>query len=263
LTATRSRALVASTSISQAQLDTDESQLRTATTAATGLQAQIDRKTVRAPFTGRLGIRAVNLGQYLTPGTTLTVLEAIDSVYVDFTLPQQLLSMVKVGMPVKVAIEGAAGLASDGLVAAIDPEVDSTTRTMKVRATVPNKEEKLRPGMFANVSVVLPEQGNIVAVPATAVVHASFGDSVFAVEDKKDDGGVSIKDGEGNVVKVARQQFVRVGDARGDFVAIKDGIVAGEEVVSAGAFKLRTGASVKIVPDVKPAPSLSPHPENH
>jgi membrane fusion protein (multidrug efflux system) len=263
LTATRSRALVASTSISQAQLDTDESQLRTATTDATGLQAQIDRKTVRAPFTGRLGIRAVNLGQYLTPGTTLTVLEAIDSVYVDFTLPQQLLSMVKVGMPVKVAIEGAAGLASDGLVAAIDPEVDSTTRTMKVRATVPNKEEKLRPGMFANVSVVLPEQGNIVAVPATAVVHASFGDSVFAVEDKKDDGGVSIKDGEGNVVKVARQQFVRVGDARGDFVAIKDGIVAGEEVVSAGAFKLRNGASVKIVPDVKPAPSLSPHPENH
>jgi membrane fusion protein (multidrug efflux system) len=263
LTATRSRALVTSNSISQSQLDADEAQLRTATTDATGLQAQIDRKTVRAPFTGRLGIRAVNLGQYLNPGTTLTVLEAIDSVYVDFTLPQQLLSVVKVGMPVKVAIEGAQGLASDGLVAAIDPEVDSTTRTMKVRATVPNKEERLRPGMFANVSVVLPDQGSVVVIPATAVVHASFGDSVFVVEDKKDDAGVVVKGDDGNAVEVARQQFVRVGDARGDFVAIKDGVTAGQGVVSAGAFKLRNGASIKIVPDVKAAPSLSPRPENH
>jgi membrane fusion protein (multidrug efflux system) len=267
LTAVRSRALVATNSISQATLDADEAALRTGTTDAAGLQAQIDRKTVRAPFSGRLGIRAVNLGQYLNPGTTLTVLEAIDSVYVDFTLPQQLLASVKVGMPVKVTLNRAQAPSSgdgvDGIVAAIDPEVDSMTRTMKVRATIPNKEEKLRPGMFANVSVVLPEQGNVVSIPATAVVHASFGDSVFVVEDEKDDGGVAAKSADGKPVKIARQHFVRLGEARGDFVAIKDGVSAGDEVVTAGAFKLRNGTRISIVPDVKPPPSLAPHPENH
>jgi membrane fusion protein (multidrug efflux system) len=262
LTARRSRALVASNSISQAQLDTDEAQLRTATTDAAGLQAQIDRKTVRAPFSGRLGIRDVNLGQYLSAGTTLTVLEAIDSVYVDFTLPQQRLADVKIGMPVKVTIEGAQGLASDGVIAAIDPSVDSTTRTMKVRASVPNKEEKLRPGMFANISVVLPDQGSIVAVPATTVVHASFGDSVFVVEDEKDDAGAVVKGGDDMPIVVARQQFVRLGEARGDFVAVKDGVTPGQMLVSAGAFKLRNGSALKVTPDVKPPPSLTPHPDN-
>jgi membrane fusion protein, multidrug efflux system len=262
LTANRSRALVASNSLSQSQLDADEAQLRTATTDAAGLQAQIDRKIVRAPFSGRLGIRAVNLGQYLNAGTTLTVLEAIDLVYVDFTLPQQRLSDIKVGMPVKVTIEGAAGLSSDGVIAAVDPEIDSTTRTLKLRASVPNKEEKLRPGMFANVSVVLPERGSIVTIPATAVVHAPFGDSVFVVEDKKDDAGAVVKGEDDKPVRVARQQFVRLGEARGDFVAIQDGVTAGQELVSAGAFKLRNGSSIKVIPDVKAAPSLNPHPDN-
>jgi membrane fusion protein (multidrug efflux system) len=262
LTAGRSRALLASNSISQSQLDSDEAQLRTATTDAAGLQAQIDRKTVRAPFSGRLGIRAVNLGQYLNAGTTLTFLEAIELVYVDFTLPQQRLSDIKVGMPVKVTIEGAGGLSSDGTIAAVDPEVDSTTRTMKVRASIPNKEEKLRPGMFANVSVVLPERGSIVAVPATAVVHAPFGDSVFVVEDKKDEAGSIVKGDDDKPVRVARQQFVRLGEARGDFVAVRDGVAAGQELVSAGAFKLRNGSSLKVIPDVKAPPSLNPHPDN-
>jgi membrane fusion protein (multidrug efflux system) len=262
LTASRSRSLVLSSSLSQAQLDSDEAQLRTATTDAEGLKAQIDRKIVRAPFSGRLGIRMVNLGQYLSPGTTLTVLEAIDSVYVDFTLPQQLLSVVKVGMPVKVTIEGAAGHASDGVIAAIDPEVDSSTRALKVRATIPNKEEKLRPGMFANVSVVLPEQGSIVAIPATAVVHASFGDSVFVVEDKRDEGGAVVQGADGKPVRIARQHFVRLGEARGDFVAVKDGVTAAQEVVSAGAFKLRNGSAIRVVPDVKGSPSLDPRPDN-
>jgi membrane fusion protein (multidrug efflux system) len=266
LTATRSRALVATNSISQATLDADEAALRTGTTDAAGLQAEIDRKTVRAPFSGRLGIRAVNLGQYLTPGTTLTVLEAIDSVYVDFTLPQQLLASVKVGMPVKITLNGVqtpGGDGVDGTVAAIDPEVDSMTRTMKVRASIPNKEEKLRPGMFASVSVVLPDQGNVVAVPATAVVHASFGDSVFVVEDEKDDAGAPVQGAEGKPSKIGRQHFVRLGEARGDFVSVKDGLNAGDEVVTAGAFKLRNGSRISIVPDVKPPPSLAPHPENH
>jgi membrane fusion protein (multidrug efflux system) len=261
LTVSRSRLLVGSNTIPQAQLDGDEAQLKTATTDLSAIQAQIDRKIVRAPFAGRLGIRAVNLGQYLSPGTTITVLEAIDSVYVDFTLPQQRLQDVKVGMPVRITLEGK-DRAVDGLVAAVDPEVDSTTRSIKLRATVPNKEEKLRPGMFANVTVVLPSRGSVVTVPATAIVHASYGDSVFVVEDKKDASGAVVKGPDGKVAKAARQQFVRIGESRGDFVEVVDGVKAGEEVVTAGAFKLRNGAGIAVNNDLQPAPQLNPHPVN-
>ena len=262
LTANRSRALVKSNTISQSQADADESQLKTTTTDASALAAQIDRKTVRAPFSGRLGIREINLGQYLNSGTRITVLEAIDTVYVDFTLPQQRLGDVKIGMPVRVTIEGAEGAPREGTIAAIDSEVDSTTRTMKVRAAVPNKEETLRPGMFANVSVVLPDQGTLVTVPATSLVHASYGDSVFVVENKKDDTGAPVSTANAAAAKIARQQFVRVGTSRGDFVSIVDGVQAGQDIVSAGAFKLRNGSAVTVNNEVKLDPQLSPHPDN-
>ena len=260
LTVNRSRALVKSNTIAQSQADSDESQLKTSTTDANALAAQIDRKIVRAPFSGRLGIREINLGQYLNSGTRITVLEAIDTVYVDFTLPQQRLGEITIGMPVRVAIEGTEGAPRDGTVAAVDPTVDSTTRTIRVRAAVPNKEETLRPGMFANVSVVLPQQESLVTVPATALVHASYGDSVFVVEDKKDGaGGAPPGD---KPAKVARQQFVRVGSSRGDFVSIVDGVTVGQDIVSAGAFKLRNGSSVTVNNEVKLDPQLSPHPDN-
>lgn len=258
LTVNRSRALVKSNTIAQAEADNDESQLKTASTDANAIAAQIDRKIVRAPFSGRLGIREINLGQYLNSGTRITVLEAIDTVYVDFTLPQQRLGEIKIGMPVRVTIEGADGVPREGTIAAVDPEVDSTTRTIKVRAAVPNKEETLRPGMFANVSVVLPDQGTLVTVPATSLVHASYGDSVFVVEDKKDD---SAGPG-GSPRQVARQQFVRVGASRGDFVAILDGVAAGQAIVSAGAFKLRNGSAITVNNQVAVEPQLAPHPEN-
>jgi membrane fusion protein (multidrug efflux system) len=254
ITASRTRALVEKQAIAASQLDNDDAQLKTSTTDLNAIQAQIDRKIVRAPFSGRLGIRAVNLGQYLNPGTTLTVLEAIDSVYVDFTLPQQRLADMKVGMPVRVVIEGTDNAPRDGAIAAIDPEVDSTTRSIKLRASVPNKQEKLRPGMFATVSVVLPQRAASVTIPVTAIVHASYGDSVFIVEDKKDEAG--------KASKVARQQFVKVGDTRGDFVAIADGVKAGQEVVTSGAFKLRNGSGVTVNNEVKPTPALDPHPDN-
>ncbi len=263
IVAGRSRALVKSDTIAQSQLDSDDAQLKTASTDVSGIQAQLDRKIVRAPFAGRLGIRNVNLGQYLNPGTTLTVLEAIDSVYVDFSLPQQRLSSVKVGMPVRVVIEGADGTATDGVIAAIDPVVDSATRQLKLRASVPNKQEKLRSGMFAKVEVVLPDSSKVTTVPATSVIHASYGDSLFVVEDKKDDAGAPVKNDKGEPVKVARQQFVKLGEARGDFVAVDDGVKAGQTVVTAGAFKLRNGASIVINNGVKIAPQLNPHPENH
>jgi len=201
---------------------------------------------VRAPFAGRLGIRAVNLGQYLGPGTTLTVLEAMDSVFVDFALPQQNLRDVTIGTVVHVKLEGDGGAPFDGVVKAVDPAVDATTRTIRVRASVPNDKELLRPGMFANVSVVLPDQKSFVTVPAPAVVHASYGDSVFVVEGKK-----------------ARQQFIRSAGSRGDFVAISEGIKAGDEVVVAGAFKLRNGGGVTVNNSIPTNAQLAPHPENH
>lgn len=277
LTASRSRTLVQSNAIAPAQLDNDEAQLKAATSDIEGIQAQIARKTIHAPFAGRLGIRNVNLGQYLNPGTQITVLEAIEQVYVDFPLPQQRLSEVKVGMPVRITLDAtvagtggkdggatSAGSGSwEGTVKAIDPTVDSTTRTLKLRAAVPNKEEKLRPGMFASVTLILPERAGRVIIPQTAVIHASYGDSVFVVEDKKPDSpGASTAPG-GQPIKVARQQFVRVGDARGDFVSVLEGVKNGDQVVSAGGFKLRNGAPLVVDNTVTAKPQLHPTPENH
>lgn len=261
-TVERTRALAGKGAISQAQLDADEAQLKAATTDAEGIRAQMDPKVIRAPFTGRLGIRNVNLGQYVNPGTALTVLEAIDALYVDFTLPQQRLADVKVGMPVRITTEADGGAPWDATVAAIDPSIDAATRNIKIRASVPNKEERLRPGMFVNVALVLPTRGKVLTVPAPAIVRASFGDSVFIVEDKKPDAKGMTKTPDGKPVKDARQQFVRVGESRGDFVAIKEGVKPGQEVVVAGAFKLRNGAPVVVDNALRPNVQLAPRPEN-
>jgi membrane fusion protein (multidrug efflux system) len=257
--ATRTRTLASSQTVTAAKVDADEAQLKGAQTEVTALQAQIDRKVVRAAFTGRLGIRQVNLGQYLSPGTQLTTLEALDSVFVDFTLPQQALHDLKQGMPVHAEVSGAT-VKADGVIAAIDPSVDPATRTIRVRASVPNPGEQLRPGMFVDVGVMLPQRGSIVAVPATAIVHASYGDSLFVIDVPKGDETKGLPEG-GNV-KIARQHFVRIGEARGDFVAIVDGIQVGQEVVTAGAFKLRNNARVTINNAVKPKAEVNPTPEN-
>jgi membrane fusion protein (multidrug efflux system) len=246
----------------QSQLDADTSALRTASKEVDSLQAQIDKKTISAPFAGRLGIRAVNLGQYLNPGTTVTVLETDEAVHVDFTLPQQRLPEVRTGLPVRIVLEAEAGPPVDGVVAALDPTIEPTTRAIKVRADVPNLDDRLRPGMFVNVSVVLPDASKLVTVPATSVVHAPFGDSVFVIEDKKPDAPGMRTTPDGKTVQVARQQFVRSGPARGDFVAILEGVKAGEQVVTAGAFKLRNGAPVVIDAAKQPTPEMAPHPEN-
>jgi membrane fusion protein (multidrug efflux system) len=263
INAGRSRSLVASDSIPKAQLDNDEALVKSSQSDLGALQAQIARKIVRAPFSGKLGIRAINIGQYLSPGTPITSLEAMDSVFVDFTLPQQNLADVAVGTKVRVTLEGDAGAGHDGVVSAVDPAIDSTTRSIRVRASVPNTQDTLRPGMFANVALVLPQQKQLVSVPAPAVVHASFGDSIFIVEDKKDAAGASVKGPDGKPVRVARQQFVRTGTHRGDFVAIADGLKAGQEVVVSGAFKLRNGGGVVVNNSSVPDARLAPTPENH
>jgi len=262
ITAQRSRALFEREVVAQAEIDRDEANLKGTERDVAALEAEIDRKVVRAPFSGRLGIREVDLGEYLNAGTRLTILETLGEMFVDFTLPQELLGSVAEGMPVRVSLEGASLPTIDGVVAAVDPAVDDVTRSLKLRATVANPQDRLRPGMFVSVSVVLPKAKPIVAVPATAVVYAPYGDSVFLLEDKKPGSPGMSKTPAGKPVKVARQQFVRLGEARGDFVAISEGLKAGQEVVSAGAFKLRNGSPVVVDNTIKQDAQLNPRPEN-
>lgn len=293
-TATRTRKLEAGGAAPKAQLDADEAQLKTVSADAEALEAQIAKKTIRAPFAGKLGIRSVNIGQYLNPGTAITMLESQEGVYVDFTVPQQQVARVPVGTPVRIALPGTQPpqmLA--GRVAAVDPNVDASTRAIKLRASVQEEEadaeaandgkhgrgkrkakqaaapatrtdaeDKLRPGMFVNVSVVLPEQKNVVFVPATAVMRAPYGNSVYIVEDRKDEKGQVVKGPDGKPAKVARQQFVRLGVARGDFLAVEEGVTAGQEVVMLGAFKLRNGAPVVVNNHTTLTPSQAPNPQN-
>jgi membrane fusion protein (multidrug efflux system) len=261
--ATRTRRLEASGASTKAQLDADEAQLKTISADAQALSAQIEKKTIRAPFGGKLGIRSVNLGQYLNPGTPITVLESQDAVYIDFTIPQQQLARVPVGTSVRIVVPGVQPpRVLAGKVAAVDPNVDPVTRAVKLRASVeegpqndkPGAEKPsdvLRPGMFVNVSVVLPERANVVFVPATSIARAPFGDSVYIVENGKNAGG-----------KVARQQFVRVGVSRGDLVAIDEGVTPRPEVVTLGAFKLRNGAPVIVNNEIHLSPSQNPVPLN-
>lgn len=247
--ANRTRKLVASGAAAPSEKDTDESQLEAAAKEVDALRAQIARKIVRAPFSGRLGIRAVNLGQYLAPGTPIAILETSETLFVDFTLPQEHLGELALRMPVRVTAKADAGAPLGGEIHAIDPAVDPTSRAVKVRATVPDPAGTLRTGMFVTAEVVLPRREPFVVVPATAILHAPYGDSVFVVEDKP--GG-----------QVARQQFVRTAEARGDFVAIREGVKPGQTVVTAGAFKLRNGARVHVDNSVQPTPELRPTPAN-
>jgi membrane fusion protein (multidrug efflux system) len=265
-TATRTRRLEASGASTKVQLDTDEAQLKTVSADAQALLAQIQKKTIRAPFAGKLGIRSVNLGQYLNPGTAITVLESLDAVYIDFTVPQQQVARAPVGTPVRIVLPGTQPPQMlTGKIAAVDPNADAVTRAVKLRASVQEDKtnaDKLRPGMFVNVSVVLPERANVVFVPATAIMRAPYGNSVFIVEDRKDDQGRPANGPNGRPAKVARQQFVRIGVSRGDFVAIEEGVTAGQEVVMLGAFKLRNGAPVMVNNQTKLAPSQTPSPQN-
>jgi membrane fusion protein (multidrug efflux system) len=261
-TVRRSKELREGGAIAAAKLDADESSLDTLEADVMAIRAQIAKKTIRAPFSGRLGIRSVNLGQYLNPGESVSVLESVDGVYVDFTLPQRNLERVAVGMPVRVVADGV-GLAKAGTITAVDPTVDAVTRSIRLRASVNNADGvELRPGMFVDVAVVLPKERDVVSVPATAIVHAPYGDSVFVVEDKPADDPGMRKTKDGAVVRVARQQFVKVGEARGDYVAVLEGLESGEQVVMEGAFKLRNGAPVVVGDSVAIAPELDPNPEN-
>lgn len=256
ITLARSRTLVESGTISKATLEADEANYQGLLADEKALSAQIARKVVRAPFSGKLGLRAVNLGQYLSPGTPITVLESERTTYIDFTVPQSKLGELALKMPVVAYDQDSKIPIARGLITAIEPNVDSITRNLKVRASVEDEKQPLLPGMFLKVQVEKPNLREVTTVPATAIVHASYGDSVFCVEAAKTDLDKAPQR------QIARQKFVKVGESRGDYVAILDGVSAGEEVVTLGAFKLRNGVPVVINNDVRLEPELLPRPDN-
>jgi len=238
--------------ISQAGYDADEAALRQAVAQVNGIRAAIGKKSIRAPFGGRLGIRQVNLGQILREGDPVVTLQSLDPIYVNFALPQQELGRLRVGLPVRVSGDALPGGEISGRITTVNPLVDAETRNVQLQATLGNREEKLRPGMYVNARVVLPVRERVVVLPATSVLHAPYGDSVFIVEDDKDRKGG----------KTVRQQFVRLGEKRGDFVAVAEGVRDGETVVSTGVFKLRNGQAVKVDNRLAPKFRLDPNPRD-
>lgn len=241
--------------ISKSEYDTAKSKYDAAKAAVDNMQAVIDKKEIRAPFAGTAGIRYVNPGQMVAVGDKLVTLQTLDQVFVDFSLPQNDLAKVKVGLEVTLTTDAIPGREFKGKVNAINPSVDEATRSVRVQAQLENKDHALRPGMFAKVDVLLPEKNPTLYVPATAVSYAPFGDSVYVIEKKKDE--QTKKDG-----LVLRQQFIRLGEARGDFVAVTEGLKKGQQIVGTGAFKLRNGMDVAIDNKLAPKPQLAPKPDN-
>jgi membrane fusion protein (multidrug efflux system) len=218
------------------------------------IRATIDRKTIRAPFSGLLGLRRVNLGQYLSAGDPLVTLESMNPIYVNFGVPQQTAREMRLGRGVRVTTGDVAGAEFTGHITALDSIVDETTRNVQVQATLTNADGSLRPGMFAQTEILLGAPSPVVALPASAISYAPYGDSVFIVAE--------LKNPQGQTYRGVRQQFVKVGATRGDQIGIVSGVKPGDEVVTSGVFKLRNGAAVFINNKVKPANNPAPKPEN-
>jgi membrane fusion protein (multidrug efflux system) len=239
--------------IAQSEYDAALADYDQARSQAASIRATIAKKTIRAPFSGRLGIRQANLGQILGEGDPIVTLQAIDPIHADFTIPQQQMGKLRQGLSVRITSDALPGATMEGRIKAINPLVDTETRNIKVQAILANGGERLRPGMFVNVSVGLPARESVLVIPATAVLYAPYGDSVFVVaSDREKKGG-----------KVLRQQFVRLGEKRGDFVAVTNGLKAGEEIASTGVFKLRNGQSVVVDNRLAFPFSKTPKPENN
>lgn len=247
----RFQTLRKSGSITQAQLDQASADLERAEAEVDNLSAVIDRKTIRAPFTGRAGIRRVNLGQFVGTGSPIVGLQSDHEVYVNFSLPQQAMSKIETSMQLELSSDVYADQTFSGAITAISPEVDPSTRSIEVQGTLSNKDGLLRSGLFVSVTITLPNPKDVLVVPSTAILYAPYGNSVFVVIPAEGDASPTVK-----------QSFIRIGERKGDFVSIEAGLDLGEEVVSAGTFKLRNNASVKINNDLAPEPELTPTPDN-
>jgi membrane fusion protein (multidrug efflux system) len=235
----------------QADYDAAQAEYDQATSAVLEAQSRLSKKTIRAPFSGVLGIRQVNLGQYLKSGAEIAPLQSLDPIYVNFWLPQQNLAQIRAGQKVRVHADGLPET-FEGAVNAVDSVVDETTRNIRVQATLPNPQGLLRAGMFVNTEIPLPTKERHVVLPATSVQYAPYGDSVFVIEPAKD----------AQSPRTVRQQVVKIGESLGDKVTILEGVKAGEEVVTSGGFKLRQGSPVVVNNTIVPPNDTKPNPED-
>jgi membrane fusion protein, multidrug efflux system len=240
--------------ISRAEYDQATAQQKATEANVAEIRATIERKTIRAPFSGILGIRKVNLGQYLPAGSPVVSNQSLNPIYVNIGVPQQAAAQIHVGRKLRVTAEDAAGMVFTGSVTAIDSEVDETTRNIQIQATLSNPGGKLRPGMFVQVELPLGASRSVITLPASAINYAPYGDSVFVITD--------LKDPKGQTYRGVQQQFVKVEGSRGDQVAVISGLNPGDEVVTSGVFKLRNGAAVQVNNKVQPGNSPAPKPED-
>ena len=240
--------------IAKSDYDAAEAAALQSLAAVTTLEAKIAKKNVTAPFAGRVGIRTVNVGQFVGRGAALLPLQSLDPMYVNFSVPQRQIPSLYMGQKIKVSVDAFQDMEFAAMITAINSEVDSSTRNIYVQATLANPEEKLRSGMFVRVAVELPANDNIVVVPATAIAYASYGNSVYIVEEMEGE--------DGKKYLGVRQQFVTLGQTRGDLVSLMTGVKPGEEVVSAGVFNLRPGAHVQVNNSAQPSSNANPTPDN-
>ena len=217
------------------------------------IKAVIEKKTIRAPFDGTVGIRQVNIGQYLRPGDEIVPIQSLRPLFANFSLPQEYLTAVRAGQPVQVKTGGQNEVLAEGKITAVNPVVDEATRNFLVQATIPNDDEMLRPGMFANMEVALPGDREVLAIPSTAISYAPYGDSVFVISEMTDPKTQKSYAG-------AEQRFVKLGESRGDVVEVLSGLEAGNEVATSGIFKLRPNVAVFVDNRIQPASSLTPEP---
>lgn len=253
----RSRELGKQRLVSKAEVDSASAQSREAVAKVQMMRAALDLKTIRAPFSGRLGLRQVNIGQVLRQGDPIVSLQTLNPIHVNFSVPQQALGKIAVDMPVRLLTDAAPGQLFSGQINAIGVEIDPLTRNASIQALIENVDGHLKAGMFAKVDVVLPRRLPVLAIAASAVLYAPYGNSVFVVEQAQGKNGEEADD-----QLMLRQQFVRLGESRGDFVAVLDGLKAGDQVVTSGAFKLRGGMPVVIDNTLAPKPKLNPSPAN-
>jgi membrane fusion protein (multidrug efflux system) len=250
----RDQQLVKEGVVARNQYDNSSAQQKSTEAKVGEIRATIERKTIRAPFSGILGIRQINLGQYLAAGQAIVSLQALNPIYVNFGVPQQQSSLVQAGRTLRLTSDDVPGVEFAGRVTAIDSVVNEATRNIQVQATLANPGGKLRPGMFVQVELKLGASRDVISLPASAINYAPYGDSVFVVTDLKDPKGKSYRG--------VRQQFVKVEGSRGDQVAVVSGLKSGEEVVSSGVFKLRNGAAVQVNNKVQPPNNPKPKPED-
>jgi membrane fusion protein (multidrug efflux system) len=239
--------------VSQATLDADGANLKNAKAQVAEQQAVVDKKTLRAPFAGHLGVRVVDIGQYISAGTTVVTLQALDPIYADFFLPQQTLNQIRLEQAVTIKIDTYPNGDFTGTITAINPKVDPATRNVQVRATLKNPDRLLLPGMYASVNVAAGGKQRYITLPQTAVTYNPYGETIYVVDDKG-------QDPQGKPQLIARQVFVTAGLKRGDQVAILSGVEEGQTVVTAGQMKLRNGSALVIDNTIRPTADANPLP---